>query len=797
MNMHGSQVQTNQEVAAMQIARSGGHGILSALFSLVVDLQWFVTQVLRWLQLNLLRQLLVSWGCLRLFGKRLSTVSAHLLFCQAKGASAPSAEQLAEENADPEATLYSGPRCACYSRYSSALQDKNSIEEQQHQCAQSALRNNHQISAELQFVDEAISGTKLERSGLNALLEAAKHQKFDVVYFFSLSRLARESVIGMRILKELVYVHEVRFISVSEGIDSQNDNWTLISSIQSIQHEQYVKSLAADVHRGQEQNVLNGKAVGDHCFGYRSEPIPGTQPNRTGKQPKQYAIDPQQAQWVKNIFSWYVDEERSIRWITRELNRVQVQKPHRSSKPKWHHDIVRRILRNTKYIGIWPWGEKKNTRNPLTGQIRQESRPAQETKKWTRKFPELRIIADEVFYTAQDMLARNEQQCAKHRQTDGKLLGSPQARKRSASYLSGLIECAACGGKFYIGGTNGRYLFCPNHRLGKCNCRTQLPLQLAEKLIVEQLSKLLLKEEDWKLLVYQTLIKSFQNQQTRLPQQLKEKRRQLDQVKHNLERLMDLVEAGSPASCMLERIHSREQEQAQLQRELKHLEQESSHPLPQPSIAWVEDQLHRTAAMLREGSPSAARALRRLVGEKVVVEELPHPYRQRKYFRGRFRPQVSAALAAYRAWCHPNEVEELPISDEIVIDFLEPDQDRILMEQAAELESQGYTDRRIGEELGCSKAKIRKLRQRRACDRGQECNGHRKKRGREEPAYYERITEPVMDLYDQGLPLSKIASEIGCDRNTITKVVRRWHEQQGLVVPDGRNRRKQLNQKAP
>ena len=109
---------------------------------------------------------------------------------------------------------------ASYARYSSDLQDDSSIEQQQRKCRELAARNGHDLRAEFEFADRAVSGTRIDRDGFQAMLAAARDRRFDVLYFESLSRLAREFVISMPALKELVYVHKVRVISTSEGIDS-------------------------------------------------------------------------------------------------------------------------------------------------------------------------------------------------------------------------------------------------------------------------------------------------------------------------------------------------------------------------------------------------------------------------------------------------------------------------------------------------------------------------------------------------------------------------------------------------
>lgn len=137
---------------------------------------------------------------------------------------------------------------ASYSRYSSDLQDESSIEQQQRKCRERAITDGVGLSPEFEFADKAVSGTKRIREGLSAMLNAARDRLFNVLYFESLSRLARESVITMPMLKELVYVHRVRIVSVSEGIDSSQSNWDLIANFMAWVHEQYLKALRAAVH---------------------------------------------------------------------------------------------------------------------------------------------------------------------------------------------------------------------------------------------------------------------------------------------------------------------------------------------------------------------------------------------------------------------------------------------------------------------------------------------------------------------------------------------------------------------
>jgi len=169
---------------------------------------------------------------------------------------------------------------ASYSRYSSDQQDASSIDQQQRRCRDAALANGHDLRKEFEFADEALSGTRTDRAGFQAMLNAARSGLFQVLYFESLSRLARELVISIAVLKELVYVHKVRIISTSEGVDSVRAGWELMAFFRSWMHGEFLTALRSAVLRGQEYAVQNDYSVGDWCLGYRSETTPEAEGRR-------------------------------------------------------------------------------------------------------------------------------------------------------------------------------------------------------------------------------------------------------------------------------------------------------------------------------------------------------------------------------------------------------------------------------------------------------------------------------------------------------------------------------------
>jgi DNA invertase Pin-like site-specific DNA recombinase len=211
---------------------------------------------------------------------------------------------------------------ACYTRFSSRNQSEKSIDDQLRENRTFAKGHGHTIPDSLHFTDHAISGATVVREGLDALREAAKKGLIRTLYVYSLSRLSRETTFGLPLLKELHYVHKIRILSVSEGIDTDREGWYEVSTIINLFNERLLKEMSKNTRRGLIGTVVQSYSVGDYVFGYTSVPAPNGAMHRRGgiDIPRRvYAILEEQVPWVVRIFHWYVVEGRSTGWIAKEL----------------------------------------------------------------------------------------------------------------------------------------------------------------------------------------------------------------------------------------------------------------------------------------------------------------------------------------------------------------------------------------------------------------------------------------------------------------------------------------------
>jgi hypothetical protein len=621
---------------------------------------------------------------------------------------------------------------ASYARFSSDQQDAKSIGDQQRPCRERAERDGNHIPDDFQFADEAVSGTKLKRDGFDRMLQAAAEGRFKTLYFFDLSRLARESVITITTLKKLVYIYKVRVVSVSEGIDSANEGWFTLATILGLQHEQYLKTLSANVLRGLIGNLVEDLSLGDYCFGYSSIPIEGAPlrgKGRNARPPRKYVIVEEEAVWVRRIFFWYVREQRSIQWIVRQLNFHKAPKDHRNGAAAWGRTAVRALLRRLKYIGIWPWGLTKNCRDPLTGQIRKEPRPEEETQGWIRRFPDLRIVDDETFAEAQKRLDKNEEDCAEFRGEDGKLTGSPKDSAGPRHLLQGRIRCSACGSALYVGGSHGQYLICPAFRRGICSCKTMLSRELAERLILEAVGRRILGDDSWRQAVQQQALRAWEEFESTIPAELTAAEKLLAEVEQRIARLIDKVENGVDDPDIKARLAERRKERQQLERNIGGLRNAASNRPPQPTPQWIDEQLKNLHQVLASNTPAAAVALGNLIG-KVVVSEVMRPGRKRPFLRGDFTLQTRSVVDALNGTERQNTAASSGQGDsgeKIAIDFVGPD-----------------------------------------------------------PKY--TMSDRVKELFDAGMANWEIAEQLQLHRSRVTLLYNFWHERHGMPVPERENR---------
>ena len=299
----------------------------------------------------------------------------------------------------------------------------------------------------------------------------------------------------------------------------------------------------------------------------------------------------------------------------------------------------------------------KNIRNPLDGIVHQEDRPAEETEKWVRQLPNLRIIDDDTWNVAQTLLDQNKKRMENRQKPNGTWRGSQtgNAADHPRHLLAQLIECE-CGTFLTIGGAHGKYLACPRYPVGKCKCKTQLCRELAEKLILDAIRNRIFADAAWKEAILQETRQSWHKQAHQQPEEIRRLENALVDGERKIQRLVDSIENGNNSPEVQQRLQERRRENESLRKELCKAQAIPEAPAEEPTMEWIERQLSELSVVLRGTEPSAAWALRNLVGGKILVHEIREPGRKRFFLQGKISFSVRQTIQALERKCGPGSI---------------------------------------------------------------------------------------------------------------------------------------------
>ena len=305
---------------------------------------------------------------------------------------------------------------AAYCRVSTDKEDQlNSLETQKEFFLEYTKRTGDNLIK--LYADEGISGTKIKnRKEFQRMLADAEKGLFDMVVVKDISRFARNTVDLLQSVRKLK----------SLGIETQ----FLTANMTSMGNSEFVLTIFGAL--AQEESANTSKRI---KFGKKMNAEKGRVPNIVFGYDKtigdyfNLSINENEAKAIRQIFRWYTEEGYGGSKIANMLNERGIKTKRGNN---WSQNSVCRILTNEIYTGKIING-KEEIADFLTGQ-----RKEKDESEWLVTIrPELRIIEDEVFDKAQDIL--------KGRYDSFKITHERQSNK----YLfSTLIKCKECGWSF-------------------------------------------------------------------------------------------------------------------------------------------------------------------------------------------------------------------------------------------------------------------------------------------------------------------------------------------------------------
>ena len=203
--------------------------------------------------------------------------------------------------------------------------------------------------------DDNVSGMHFNREGINRIYEQVESRAIDAVIVKDLSRLGRhrtQTALFIDYLRE----NDVRVLSVTENIDSSNEEDDLLIGFKGIMNDMYAKDIAKKIRAGFRQKQRKG-IVFHLPLGYKKD-----------KNTDEVLIVEEEAEIVRRIYNLYLDGY-GLKHIAHTLNAEGIKSPlyyqnKRESNKKtpytapeivhrflWVNTTVKRILQNELYKG--------------------------------------------------------------------------------------------------------------------------------------------------------------------------------------------------------------------------------------------------------------------------------------------------------------------------------------------------------------------------------------------------------------------------------------------------------------
>lgn len=305
---------------------------------------------------------------------------------------------------------------AAYCRVSTDKEDQlNSLETQKEFFLEYTKRTGDNLIK--LYADEGISGTKIKnRKEFQRMLADAEKGLFDMVVVKDISRFARNTVDLLQSVRKLKALGiETQFLTAN--MTSMGNSEFVLTIFGALAQEESANT-SKRIKFGKKMNAEKGR-VPNIVFGY----------DKTIGDYFNLSINENEAMTIRQIFQWYTEEGYGGSKIANMLNERGIKTKRGNN---WSQNSVCRILTNEIYTGKIING-KEEIADFLTGQ-----RKEKDESEWLVTLrPELRIIEDEVFDKAQDIL--------KGRHDSFKITHERQSNK----YLfSTLIKCKECGWSF-------------------------------------------------------------------------------------------------------------------------------------------------------------------------------------------------------------------------------------------------------------------------------------------------------------------------------------------------------------
>ena len=332
------------------------------------------------------------------------------------------------------------------------------------------------------YVDDGYTGTNFNRPGFQQMLSDIETGYIYAVMVKDLSRLGRDYVSVGNYTDVYFPDHDIRFIAVNDGIDSEEGE-SEIAPFKNILNEMYARDISKKIRSSHRLRGSMGEPLSQPPYGYMKSP----------ENKKKWVIDPEAADVVKSIFKMCL-EGKGNETIARILQEQKVLVPMaywqskglprggKKTQPnpyKWCKTTKQKILSQQEYCG-----DVINFKT-CSKSFKNKTRLPNAPENWAI-FKDVHepIIARDDFEKVQALISKTKRR-------------APKLKNGEKSIFCDLLFCGDCHGKLrhHTNTINKdiHYFVCANNKVdyrGECPGRHYVRADAVEQVVMLELRRM-------------------------------------------------------------------------------------------------------------------------------------------------------------------------------------------------------------------------------------------------------------------------------------------------------------------
>jgi len=303
------------------------------------------------------------------------------------------------------------------------------------------------------YEDQGSSGSNFERESFIRMKEDIESKKINMIVTRDLSRFSRNYILAGYYLEDYFKVKNIRFVSVLDSVDTEQEFDNDIIPFKNIINEMYIKDCSKRVRSALKTRMERGSSIASKPpYGYKFiETYEGNLKTIILSQ-----ANDESTEVVKDIFNKYLSGWGAGK-IASYLNKKEIEPPSNKVKNfarkkfgKWSNNTIMSILRNPKYGGYMVQGRYKKA----SYKVKKINVMPKEQWIYGEEFEG--IIPKEIFNRTQEMI--------KKRSTN-----NYRYKNGIVHPFSTVLKCGGCGGSMSYRKKYQGYK-CTNSQMGGGRC---------------------------------------------------------------------------------------------------------------------------------------------------------------------------------------------------------------------------------------------------------------------------------------------------------------------------------------